>query len=150
MGFPLLALSLFLQHPHDKKSLDFGVIGILCFSPDKALAGLVASKMVQIIFLFVSFLICKMGIISVKWGGGRWENTTLLMVIFEFTMTYLKSLMQCLAHSGCLINCSSYHNYLPPSSKDRWQTMRKEKFLPPLPVAALWALPAVSFTGHED
>ena len=24
------------------------------------------------------------------------------MVIFEFTMTYLKSLMQCLAHSGLL------------------------------------------------
>ena len=64
MRFLLLALSLFLQHPHDKKTLGFGVIGILCFIPDKALAGLVASRMVQIIFLFFSFLICKMGIIS--------------------------------------------------------------------------------------
>lgn len=64
MRFLLLALSLFLQRPLDKKSLGFGFIGILCFIPDKALAGFVASRMVQITFLFFGFLICKLGIIS--------------------------------------------------------------------------------------
>lgn len=102
----------------------------LYFIPGKALTGFVLWSL--LIFLLVS----EMGIITPHlWNG---DNNTSLVVIFEFTVMYLKSV--------CSINWTGYHNYSPPFSNDQWQTVEKERFLPLLPIQTqsqlchLWGL----------